>query len=287
MSHAPDTLRSRVLIDATTLADALRSTNPPVVLAVRSPDIANDVPFSDWPRIAGAQESDLATDFAAAGGGRQGSRPLPAIEHLQAQVQAWGIDQNTQVVVYDHSGGLQAARAWWTLRWAGLANVRLLDGGYAAWAALSAEDRQGQAARPARPGTAILEAGHMAQIDASQAQQWAASGVLLDTRIAPNYQGGPSASGEPARGHIPGAVNIPAADNLDAAGRFLPDPALQRLFAAAGIDDQQATAVYCGAGVSAAHAILALACLGIDAPMYVGSWSAWSADPERPVEQGS
>lgn len=286
MNVASQNLRARHLIDARTLAEALRSEQPPVVLAVRAPDVATEMPFDQWPRIPGAHESDLATDFAAPGGGVRGSRPLPRIEQLQDRVRGWGIDLHTPVVVYDHSGGLQAARAWWILRWAGLEQVRVLDGGYAAWAALSDYPLPDKKI-PARLGTALLQAGHMPQIDADQAQQWIHKGVLLDTRIAPNYEGGPSAVGEPARGHIPGAINVPAADNLDQDGRLLANEHLQRHFSAVGITPQTPTAVYCGAGVSAAHAILALACLGIDAPMYVGSWSAWSADPERPVEQGS
>lgn len=82
---------------------------------------------------------------------------------------------------------------------------------------------------------------------------------------------------------MPGAVSVPAASNLDATGAFLDHASLQALYRAAGADGSRPVGVYCGAGVSAAHDVLALATLGIDAPMYVGSWSAWSADPARPA----
>ncbi|MFB9950765.1 rhodanese-like domain-containing protein [Rhizobium puerariae] len=51
--------------------------------------------------------------------------------------------------------------------------------------------------------------------------------------------------------------------------------------------DEQEIGVYCGSGVSAAYQIAALAALGRLASLYPGSWSAWSADPERPVQIGT
>jgi len=57
-------------------------------------------------------------------------------------------------------------------------------------------------------------------------------------------------------------------------------------FAGLGVVPGGAVGVYCGSGVTAAHAIAALRIAGIDAALYPGSWSAWSADPRRPVATG-
>ena len=44
---------------------------------------------------------------------------------------------------------------------------------------------------------------------------------------------------------------------------------------------------YCGSGVSACHNVLAMAIAGYPlARLYPGSWSEWSADPERPIARG-
>jgi len=278
--------RDNLLISAAQLAAELASQAPPILLVVHSPDSDAVLPRDQRLRIPGAVDTDLAEDFAAPGGGRLGSRPLPDIVELQKKAQAWGIAQGRQVVVYDHDGGLQAARAWWTLRWAGVAQVRLLNGGFAAWQAAGLATAQPPGAAPVR-GDVELSAGHLPQLNAAQSLQLARDGVLLDTRIRPNYQGGAVPAGQAARGHIPGAISLPAADLLQADQTFFGNAQLRARFTALDIDDSRPVGVYCGAGVSAAHVILALACIGVQAPLYVGSWSAWSADPELPVAQGS
>lgn len=276
--------RSTVLIQASELAAAIAAGQPPMILAVRAPDALPEGRWGGVDRIPGSLDIHLATELSGPGGGLAGSRPLPSLVDLQESARRWGLLSHDEIVVYDHDGGLQAARAWWVLRWAGIAKVRLLDGGFAAW--LAAGQRTVNAPIEPPASDIVLTPGHMPQMDTDAASRMARSGVLLDSRIAVNYEGGESAPGEPSRGHIPGALSLPAAANLDATGRFLEAAQLRALYAAAGVDITKAVGVYCGAGVSAAHDLIALASIGIDAPMYVGSWSAWSADPSRPVARG-
>jgi thiosulfate/3-mercaptopyruvate sulfurtransferase len=254
------------------------------VICVRSAEVSEAGPWNESPRIPSAVDAYLITDLAANSHPTAGSRPLPRIEDLQASARAWGLKSGGAVVVYDHEGGLQAARAWWVLRWAGVEQVRLLDGGYAAWVAAGLPVTTAAGVPPL--GDVELSAGQMPQLDADASVALARTGLLLDSRIRSNYEGGASAKSEPARGHIPGAVSVPAAANLDAAGAFLDAAGLRALYAAAGVDGAVPVGVYCGAGVSAAHDVLALASIGIEAPMYVGSWSAYSSDPTRPVARG-
>lgn len=272
----PDHQRSRVLITPAALAAA-----PGVaILCVRNP--RGDE--TRTPRIPGAADVDLPTELASPGGGTRGSRPLPEIGALQAHARAWGLRQGQTVVVYDHDRGLVAARGWWVLRWAGIPDVRLLDGGFAAWLAASLPVAHEHPAPP--PGDVRLSPGHMPVLDADAAAALARTGVLLDSRIRPNYIGATVAPGHAPRGHIPGALSAPAADNLTEAGPFAEAETLRHLYAALGADGSRPVGVYCGAGISAAHDVLALASFGIEAAMYPGSWSAWSADPARPVVVG-
>jgi thiosulfate/3-mercaptopyruvate sulfurtransferase len=86
---------------------------------------------------------------------------------------------------------------------------------------------------------------------------------------------------------VPGALSAPTTGNLDPDGTFLPAAALTARFADLGVRPGTTVGVYCGSGVTAAHEVAALAEVGIDAALYPGSWSQWSADPSRPVATGS
>jgi len=276
--------RASVFVNATDLAAELADTRPPVLLCVRSAGPQGPAGFATSPRIAGAVDVDLPTQLAGPGGGTRGSRPLPELAILQRDARRWGIRQGDRVVLYDMDRLLIAARGWWLLRWAGIANVRLLDGALPAWLA-AALPLVTQAPNPA-PGDVVLSPGHMAELDADAAQTIARQGVLLDSRVRPNYIGAIVAPGAPRRGHIPGSLSAPAPDNLTEAGTFAEAETLRHLYEALGADATKPIGVSCGAGVSAAHNVAALASIGIQAAMFVGSWSAWSADPARTVVIG-
>ncbi len=80
-------------------------------------------------------------------------------------------------------------------------------------------------------------------------------------------------------GHARAAVRGDRA--VDADGRYRPavlTAALRRLATPDGT-----VGAYCGSGVTAAQAVLALCAAGEEAALYVGSWSHWITDPARPV----
>jgi thiosulfate/3-mercaptopyruvate sulfurtransferase len=179
--------------------------------------------------------------------------------------------------------------------------VRVLDGGFQAW--MAAGQPVSTADDSAAPGDFTASAGHLPVLDAEGAATVARSGILLDARAPARYRG-EAEPVDPVAGHIPGALSAPTAENVTGEGNFRSVPELQDRFAALGVtapmDDgtprHHGTAshdaaaplvgVYCGSGVTAAHEVLALALAGIPASLYVGSWSAWIADPLRPVATG-
>jgi len=104
--------------------------------------------------IPGAVYVDLDTQLARHGEPGDGRHPLPPQEEFQATVRSWGIDDGDTVVVYDDLKNLSSARAWWLLRYAGIADVRLLDGSYRAWTDAGLPVEQGDPDAP-RPGTGV------------------------------------------------------------------------------------------------------------------------------------
>ncbi len=126
----------------------------------------------------------------------------------------------------------------------------------------------------------------MPVLDADGAAALARSGVLLDARAAERYRGEVEPV-DPVAGHIPGAVSAPTSENVDADGRWRTGDELRARFAALGaVRGGPPVGAYCGSGITAAHEVLALGLVGIDAALYPGSWSEWVTDPSRPVALG-
>lgn len=233
--------------------------------------------------IPGAVYVDLATELAGHGEPAGGRHPLPTVNELQQSARRWGIHTGDKVIAYDANANLAAARAWWLLRWAGVDDVRLLDGDLAAWVDAGGELGTDDV-RP-EPGDVELTGGAADTIALDDVPVFAANGLLLDARAGERYRGETEPI-DPVAGHIPGAVSAPTDANLDVGGRFLPATELRERFEALGAGNGP-LGVYCGSGVTAAHEIAALAIAGFDAALYPGSWSQWSNHPELPVATGS
>ncbi|GII98661.1 thiosulfate/3-mercaptopyruvate sulfurtransferase [Sediminihabitans luteus] len=266
------------------VAGAFDDVEPPVVLDVRWALGQTDGRERYLEaHVPGAVFVDLETELAGPPSAAEGRHPLPDPAVLEAAARRWGVRAGASVVVYDAVGGTSAARAWWLLRWAGHTDVRLLDGGLAAWerAGLPVEDGEVRA----EPGDLTVTPSG-GTVDADDAARLASSGVLLDARAGERYRGEVEPV-DPRAGHVPGAVSAPTSDNLTADGTFLPDDALRARFAALGVPGRGEVGVYCGSGVTAAHEVAALAIVGVDAVLYAGSWSQWSNDPDRPVATGA
>jgi thiosulfate/3-mercaptopyruvate sulfurtransferase len=157
----------------------------------------------------------------------------------------------------------------------------VLDGGLDAWVEAGGAVATGVHHR-AGTGDFVASPGVMRVLGAAGAARLPEQGLLLDARSAERYAGRHEPV-DPVAGHVPGAVSAPTTDNLQSDGRFRSPAELRRRFTALGVAEATDVGVYCGSGVTAAHEVLALSLLDVEAALYAGSWSDWISDPGRPV----
>lgn len=281
---------SRILVTASDLQAALSAGafpdgGPVRVLDVRwRLDRPDGRPDYRAGHIPGAQYVDLDHDLAAHGAATEGRHPLPPVEALQNAARRWGIDAGDTVVVYDDLKNMSSARAWWLLRFAGVADVRLLDGAWRAWTEAGFDRETGDAVIPT-PGDIDLAYGALPALELGEVGAFADDALLLDARAAERYRGEVEPI-DPRAGHIPGAISAPTTENVDADGRFHTPDALRSRFRMLGAEDGMSVGVYCGSGVTAAHQAVALTLAGFEPRVFPGSWSQWSNHPELPVQTG-
>jgi thiosulfate/3-mercaptopyruvate sulfurtransferase len=277
--------RARVLITVSELADLLGAGAPVTILDVRwrldEPDGHAAYLQGHIPGAVYASLEDELSDHTITGRGRH---PLPSGRNVEASARRWGIRQGIPTVVYDDWNRAGSARAWWVLTAAGLADVRILDGGLSAWRSAGGSLAADPVSPPPGDATALyddLYAGALPTLTAQHVGDF----VLLDARAPERFRG----DVEPidrVPGHIPGAKNLPSSDVLNGDGTFVAQDTLAGLLSELSIEHDGRLGVYCGSGVTASITLAALAVMGYQAALFPGSWSEWSADPARAIARG-
>ncbi|GAY16827.1 sulfurtransferase [Mycobacterium sp. shizuoka-1] len=279
------TARADVLTTAEALLSRVAAGQPVTLLDVRwtlsRPDGRDDYLKGHLPGAVYVSLDDDLSDHAVSGRGRH---PLPSGSAVQQAARRWGVRDGVPVVVYDDWNRAGSARAWWVLRAAGIADVRILDGGLAAWKAAGGVLETGQV--DPIPGDVTvahddLYAGALPTLTADDVE----SRPLLDARAPERFRGDVEPV-DAVAGHIPGARNLPSTVLLGGDDTFVAGAAVDRLLRERGIGAGELVGVYCGSGITAAVAVAALAAAGRDAALFPGSWSQWSSDPDRPVARG-
>ncbi|HTL41386.1 MAG TPA: rhodanese-like domain-containing protein [Pseudolysinimonas sp.] len=225
--------------------------------------------------LPGAVFADLIDELSDPEGRFPFTRPTA--RRFAAAAGALGVGNDSTVVVYDSGHGQWAARVWWLFRAFGYDDVAVLDGGLTAW---RAEQR-------------VLELGHVEPVPrvfapVERPELWVdksyVEGVLAGEHEAALVSASPSA--DFARRHIPGSASAPAARLVERERRtYLDDAGLKGVLAPA-LGGRVVT--YCGGGIAAASAALALTLLGErDVAVYDGSLAEWVADPEAAVSSAA
>jgi thiosulfate/3-mercaptopyruvate sulfurtransferase len=157
------------------------------------------------------------------------------------KVGRFGISQDSRVVVY--GGSLpDTARIWWMLKYVGLQNVSILDGGWQIWIK---EKRPTDAFSPNIKAVTFepkLQADRLEEIDSLKKSLRSGKVTVVDARSTDEFTGKETRGKR--GGHIPGAKLLEWKDLLAEDGRFNSPEQLRELFRQRGLKPDQ-TAVTC------------------------------------------
>jgi thiosulfate/3-mercaptopyruvate sulfurtransferase len=152
-----------------------------------------------------------------------------------------GIGPDTQVVVYGNNLP-DTARVWCTLKYLGLPNVNILNGGWELW---TKEKRPTDSASPKVDAVRFepkFQTDRLEEIDSLKKSVRAGTVTVVDTRSTDEFTG-KEVRGKRG-GHIPGAKHLEWKELLAEDGRFKSPSQLQELFKQRGIQPDQTAVCY-------------------------------------------
>ena len=205
------------------------------------------------------------------------------------RIGALGIGPGSKVVVYDDQSMKDAARIWWILRYWGVEDARLLNGGWNMWKA------GGYATTDELPAPA----SHVEFNAAPRSQRLATKAQILellngnrlqivDARSDDEFCGIDKKENKKV-GAIPGAKHLEWSNLIDQeTQRFKNADEMRRLLSQAGINLDRPTASHCQSGGRASVMAFCLELMGArDVRNYYRGWSEWGNSDDTPVAASS
>jgi thiosulfate/3-mercaptopyruvate sulfurtransferase len=218
---------------------------------------------------------------------------LPDERAVAALAHDLGIGAGTTVVAYDDKGGIFAARLWWVLRYYSFEGVRLLDGGWHAWAhaGLPVSTRKGKWRRPSQAWEPQARPALKTTLDELRSHLDDPSWQVLDVRSLEEHEAMEEEPENDRQGHLPGAVHlewnefVENSTDPEAVRRLRSGTEIEELLSEVGVRSDTTVVTHCQAGVRGAFAAFVLELVGRPAArLYDGSMAEWANREDTPLE---
>jgi thiosulfate/3-mercaptopyruvate sulfurtransferase len=198
-----------------------------------------------------------------------------------------GIGRRTRVVVYDDNSSKDAARIWWILRYWGIDDVRLLNGGWRGWQRAGLPISKEAPPAPAAVQETLRPRSERLATKAQLLEALPARSLqIIDARSEGEFCG--TEKQAKRGGAVPGAKHLEWKDVIDKdSQRIRPASELRDLLKGAGIDPSKPSVTYCQSGGRASVMAFVLELLGApEVRNYYASWAEWGNAADTPVEPG-
>lgn len=202
---------------------------------------------------------------------------FPSENQFERECQKLGIQNSSQIVVYDNLGTYTSPRVWWMFKSMGHNQITVLNGGLPEWINNGFETKLKETKNiDTGTFTANMRSSHVktyAQILETVEHQ---QELIIDARSKGRYDGTVDEPRKNLRsGHIPDSINIPFEEVLEN-GKFKSREKLESIFQSK-IQQDKDLIFSCGSGITAC--IVLLAChlsMPNNKSLYDGSWTEWA-----------
>lgn len=191
-----------------------------------------------------------------------------------------GVSEKKTIIVYDEGAGKYASRLYWTLKYLGAPNVKVLDGGLVAWKAGRKPVTKNPSNVKAETFTPSVNKAIYADMKEVQAAAGNAKVILVDLRENVEFSGKDPKNN---KGRIPGSINVDHTTLMAANSTYKTKAELEKIFTAAGATKDKTIILVCPTGVRAGKGFFALkSILGYpNVKIYEGGVNEWAASSNK------